>query len=38
MDILVIAKAAANGAAFAELQEQYRAAVLYAARFRPVSG
>ncbi len=38
MDILVIAKAAVHGAAFAELQEQYRAAALYAARFRPAAG
>jgi ribonuclease P protein component len=37
MDILVISKAGANGAAFAELLAQYRAALLYAARFRPVS-
>ena len=37
MDILVIAKARANGAAFGELREQYQAALLYAARCRPLS-
>ena len=37
MDILVISKAPANRAAFGELLGQYRAALLYAARSRPVS-
>ncbi len=37
MDILVIAKAGTNEAAFAELLEQYRAALVYAARCRPAS-
>jgi ribonuclease P protein component len=36
MDILVIAKARANEAAFSELREQYHAALLYAERCRPV--
>jgi ribonuclease P protein component len=37
MDILVIAKASANGPAFAELQEQYQTALRYAASRRPGS-
>ena len=37
MDILVISKAGANRASFEELQGQYRTALLYAARSRPVA-